>query len=419
MSERLQDTFARVEEKFDLKIVPSQDNLNKLQKQLIEMNDVVKSKKIADFVAPHQLNFLSSWEEIKNSLDLVDKKRLLLTDDYGDPWCMTFFCVDHINYSDNPRNKNYGVGEIHSYYKKRIENNNFKDELQWHYHPKSISTNPVGLGTSFDNTLNEIHHILCHRIINHEFFPTCYRPGYHAEGQDANFFLEQWIPFDFANQRYHEQVVDLEINDYRIANWNRAPNIWNAYHPSRENVQQVGAFQRWVFRCLNIGSRHENITKEHIEAAFMEARDTGSSVLAITNHDYRQMVSDIEFMHDSIHFTKEKFPTVQVQYVSASTAARMSLDLDEIDKPQVKIFISQEKLVITLIRGKLFSVQPYLAILTKSGIYLHDNLNPSKIGIWDYKFSSDFIELSQIKKIAVAYVGENGRAYIEKLDINS
>ena len=43
MSESLQDTFARVEEKFDLKIVPSQDNLIKLQKQLIEMNDVVKS----------------------------------------------------------------------------------------------------------------------------------------------------------------------------------------------------------------------------------------------------------------------------------------------------------------------------------------------------------------------------------------
>ena len=42
---------------------------------------------------------------------------------------LKFTVQSKFNYSNNPRNKKYGIGEIHSYYKKRIENNqapNFK-----------------------------------------------------------------------------------------------------------------------------------------------------------------------------------------------------------------------------------------------------------------------------------------------------
>ena len=417
MSESLNDTFLRLKEVFGYEIEPTRDNLFKIQK--MELDAIIKEERetIAEYFSQKNLEYLSNWQTIEDELNEIDRQRIQFLDDLGNNWALTFFCVDHINYSSNPRNKFYGLGGIHSYYEKRVRNSKFNDEIQWHYHPKSISQNAIGLGSSFDNSLAEIHQILSHRILEFEYFPTCYRPGFHAEGQDTNLFLEQWIPFDFANQRYSEASISQIAKLSLFANWTDAPPNWKAYHPSVRNVQEVGNLNRWIFRCLNIGSRHQNISEEHVEKAFIDATDNGSSVLSVTNHDYRAMTSDIKNLHNKIVETKKRYRNVKVIYSSAQYAAIRNLGLSEIEDPEISVDVSNNRIVIKLVRGNLFSIQPYLAIKTKKENYLHDNLTPVECNVWKYDLTKDFIEKSEIEKIAIAYIGENGKAHIRKISI--
>lgn len=414
MSETLLDTFKRVSQVFGLKINATKANLRNLQSGRSKLVPSKISIEVAEYFSQDNLDFLTSWEEIYSSLDALDELRESLLDDLKNQWKFTFFCVDHVNYTSNPRNKHFGFGEIHRKYFDRIVSKGHSDEIQWHYHPKSISNNPVGLSTNFDNSLSEIHSILCRRIIDFDFFPTSYRPGFHAEGPDASFFLEQWIPFDYSNQRYSRNSEKTNYKSFDIASWNRAPQIWNGYHPSRESVQTEGNMKRWVFRCLNIGSRHSNISNIEVEEAFNQASTSGHAVLAVTNHDYRDMAKDVLYMVKTINSFKVKYPSVQVNFATASEAARKTLGLDNLTEPIVEITLEDNLISIKLLAGELFCIQPYLALLTKNGDYLHDNLSNPIPREWTYLFSADFIELKQISIIAIAYVGMNGKSYIWK-----
>jgi len=414
MSESIIDTFDRVSQVFGVRVNANRVNLKDLQSGRSDLVPSEISKEVAEYFSQDNLDFLTSWDEIYSSLDALDELRKSLLDDLKNQWTFTFFCVDHVNYTSNPRNKHFGFGEIHKKYLDRIESKCHSDEIQWHYHPKSISNNPIGLGTNFDNSLSEIHSILCRRIIDFEFFPTCYRPGFHAEGPDTNFFLEQWIPFDYSNQRYSSNAENTEKKAFRIANWNISPQIWNGYHPSRESIQTEGDMKRWVFRCLHIGSRHRNIGKIEVEEAFSQALESGHAVLAVTNHDYRDMAKDVLYMVNTINSIKQKYPSVQVNFTTASEAARKSLGIDNLTEPIIEIILEDNLISVKLLAGELFSIQPYLALLTNNGDYLHDNFSNPIPGEWTYLFSTDFIELKQISIIAIAYVGMNGKSYIWK-----
>ena len=172
--------------------------------------------------------------------------------------------------------------------------------------------------------------------------------------------------------------------------------------------------KRWVFRCLNIGSRHNNIGNTEVEEAFNQASESGHAVLAVTNHDYRDMAKDVLYMVKTINSFKVKYPSVKVNFATASEAARKSLGLDNLTEPIVEITLEDNLISIKLLAGELFCIQPYLALLTNNGDYLHDNLSNSIPGEWTYLFSADFIELKQISIIAIAYVGMNGKSYIWK-----
>ena len=60
-------------------------------------------------------------------------------------------------------------------------------------------------GTSYVNSIN-LHEILCRKIIERNFFPSCFRAGFQAERPDSNLFLEQWIPFGEINMSYEDKI---------------------------------------------------------------------------------------------------------------------------------------------------------------------------------------------------------------------
>ena len=69
-----------------------------------------------------------------------------------------------------------------------------------------------------------LYQILSRRIIDRQWFPSVYRPGFDTIRPESNAFLEQFIPFEYSSQSYvgdtdqrSEQVEGLEIPAYVAA----------------------------------------------------------------------------------------------------------------------------------------------------------------------------------------------------------
>ena len=101
---------------------------------------------------------------------------------------------------DNPRKRDLGHHKVLDYYTKRTKKKgNKNDFVSWHYHPIPYTQNYHHSGIAYLNSSN-IWEILSRKIIERNWFPSTYRPGFHTIRPDSNWFLEQWIPFDFSNQ---------------------------------------------------------------------------------------------------------------------------------------------------------------------------------------------------------------------------
>lgn len=261
-------TFERLEYIFGIRLENNEDNYQKLKSGQIEGKTEEETIRIQNSFSGSILNYNKNWNDIDKMNDVIFSQefRTRLLDDFQNPWKITWFCLDHVNFKENPREKSLGYSVVLNYYKKLVKDNRvFGDELQWHYHPKSISKNPVAAATSYLNSMQEIIEILSRKVIDDEWFPTTYRPGFHAERQDANLFLEQWFPFDFGNQRYDEELIQNDMQNARFGNWKRAPKSWRGYHPSSTHYDVQGNLNRLVFRCLNLGTRLRLLNESHFE----------------------------------------------------------------------------------------------------------------------------------------------------------
>ena len=133
----------------------------------------------------------------------------------------------------------------YEHYKNIINEFGNLDKIYWHFHPLSFKKEAHICNTSYDNSYDILHKILCRRLIDYNWFPIVNRAGFHAIRQDSSFFLEQWIPFDYSNQATYKQM-DEQKDSNRFGDWRRAPKEWLPYHPSFSDYQSVGNMNRYT-----------------------------------------------------------------------------------------------------------------------------------------------------------------------------
>jgi len=417
--ESLKETFKRLLNTFDIKLRPTKKNLKLIQSKLINFKG--KETAIQKCFSPSMLAYNNNWNKIKKMLNNIQSKKFrnILKDDFGGGWVYSWHCVDHLGFESNPRKKDKGYGKIFKFYKKRIKKkNSIKDEINWHFHPLSLKRGALHAATCYSNNMSYINYILCRRIIDDNWFPAVNRPGFHSERSDSNLFLEQWIPFDYANQNTNEKTDQPDLSSGRFGDWRRAPKSWRGYNPSIHDYQIPGECNRFIFRCLNIGTRFRNLNETHINQAFRESEKHGKAILAFANHDYRDMTQDIEDLRKKIFKIKKNFKNVKIKYAGAHDAAINLLGYQAKPKPKLKIILQKNKLIVTLILGKIFGSQPFLAIQSKKKKYFHDNLDliiPGKK--WSYIFDEQTISLSEVKKIGVGSAGKYGYYDVQTITI--
>ena len=277
--------------------------------------------------------------------------------------------------------------------------------------------NSIASCSTYSHSYTTLFYILSRRIIDDNWFPVVNRPGFHIERNDSHLFLEQWIPFDYANQSNNIKNDQPDYNFGRFGNWKRATKSWRGYNPAVEDYQLRGSCKRKIFRILNIGTRFNNIKKAHIIEAFEEAKKFGKSIIAVTNHDYRHMQKSIDTFRNLLNEIKNKYNNINIKFSGAEEAA---IDISNSKKTRIvwKTKLEGRQLTVKMVSGEIFSSQPFLAIKTKNNLYFHENFDEiEKKRIWSFCFDHNSIDIKKVAKIGVAAAGKNGNYITTVLNV--
>lgn len=423
LTEDIGATFGRLKDIFGLDMPPSAANLKALQNCEIDLGGIEED--VARVVAPNLLKYNNSWDDIQQMLEeaMSSEYRDKVLDDHGEGWVYSWHCMDHAGYSDNPRRKDLGFGNVFRFYKQMVaETNSHRDELNWHFHPLSFSRNPLQCASSYVNSYDVLMQILCRRLIEEQWYPLANRPGFHTERPDSHFFLEQWIPFDYANQFYEKDDGQPDLVKGRFGDWRRSSPAWTGYRPSHDDYQVPGNCRRWIFRCLNVGTRFNELQEPHVRQAFDDAMESGSAILAFSNHDYRDIRPDVDYVRDLIERVRSDYPDVTLKFSGAVEAAREHTR-EHLDKSCEEIGLSMEiegnTLFVNVEKGKLFGPQPFLALKTRCGNYFHDNLDVQEPGKrYSYVMDAHTLTLENLAMIGVGASGVDGSSdvVVETID---
>lgn len=411
LHETLDATFERLESIFGISLAPTKENLALLQNKQIDLAG--KEDAVAKCFAPELLKYNRNWEDVEQLLDelLSSSFRREYPDDFGNGWIYSWHCMDHIGYFDNPRHKDVGYGNVFRFYRsKLIESGSRQDDLNWHFHPLSLTRNLLQAATSYVNSYDVLVQILCRRILEDNWFPVVNRPGFHSERPDSHAFLEQWIPFDYANQVCSEPQDQPDVTGGRFGDWSRAPQSWRGYHPSHDDYQSEGGCRRVIFRCLNVGTRLRSLTQGHVREAFAEARAAGAAILSFADHDYRDMRPDIHQVQAMLRHVKSDFPDVCIKYAGAEDAAVSLMGHCDKPAPKLAIYLDGNNMYVDVLDGEIFGPQPFLAIKTREGHYYHDNLDVIEARKkWAYVLDDQTMQIENVEKIGVGTAGRFGK----------
>ena len=423
LDEKLDAFFERIEESFSLKIKPTKKNLNLILEKKLNLNgledDVIK------VFNSKETGFLKNWTELDKELKIITSKKFRsnFLDSFGNPCIYNWFVLQHYGFiGKNPRSRDVGFSNIYDKYHKLVNSNNscINDRIYFHYHAPPISGDYHRAGSSFLNS-SHLYDVLSRLLIERNWFPSAFRAGHITERPDLNFFLEQWIPFDFSNgSNSNDQYFHQDAS--RFGDWRHASKSWQPYHPSLNNYQKKGNLNRWIARCLSMGSRDHQISKTDIDKAFKEAINFNSSILSFFNHDFRNMRDDIIRTYSLINEVSKKFPKVKFKFVNAVNAFRHKLKTNSKNKIGLNYkLIKTDRFVKIIIKTntRIFGPQPFFSIKLNDGRYFWQNLDFDSHNQWSYKFDYDNILFNKISKIGIAVTNKQGIVETSVYDLKS
>lgn len=376
LHESLSATFERLNGIFGVRLPPDRDTLRLLQKRGVDLGGLEDA--VACAFAPHLLEYNDSWDKVDAMLDriMAPAFRNALPDSFGGGWVYNWHCVDHVGYRTNPRRRDMGFHNIFDHYHERVRApGSERDALYFHHHPLPWSGAANANATHYFAHTPIVFEILARRIIDRGWFPCANRPGFHVTRPDSHWLMEQFIPFDYANQATDDDAQgQKDMEQGRYGDWRRAPRSWTPYHPAHDDYQSEGSCRRWIARCLNVGTRLRLLTEKDVEQAFEEAAMGRPTVLSVTNHDFRDMGPDIDGVRTLLARVSRRYPGVAFRYCDAREAMRLSLNLEPSPPLELTLSLKAGRLSVRA-NHATFGPQPFLALKTLNGQYQHDNLD--------------------------------------------
>ncbi len=407
--ESIDATFERLRAIFGLELEPSAGMLRRLQAGTEDLGGLEAA--VQRVVDPHLLAYNDTWDKVDAMLAQVmgEAFRMQMPDSMGNGWVYNWFCVDHVDYEVNPRRRDMGYHNVFDHYRAAIrETGSRQDGLHFHYHPHSFRREAHRCATHWWASSDSLYQVISRRVIDRLWFPAAHRPGFHVIRPDSHWFLEQYIPFDFSSQAIETSAIDqAQMVGGRFGDWRRAPVTWEPYHPSADDYQVPGECRRWIARCLNVGTRYRLLQEQDVRLAFSEASEGKPVVMAITNHDFRDMAPDVDSTRKLIRRVAKDYPDTPFVFSEAITAMRSALNLTAIAPCELDLNLQQlgDSTHILKVRSTVptFGPQPWLALKTVDGTYHFDNFDIDiPFHSWQYVFDEDTFPLRALNAIGVA-----------------
>lgn len=421
--ESLNATFERIRNLTGVDIKPTKENLEKVQNGTYPLGGYEEVAKLA--FSKRVLNYNSDWTHLDEMLDDVtsDEFRNRYIDSEGNGWKYSWFIIDWAGCDCNPRCRDIGYNNIYNHYREYYDHHELSgDDFEWHAHPMSTYHEAHKCATSYINSPN-IWESLCHRIIDCGDFPRCFRPGYHTERPDSHWFLEQFIPFDYANQSVKPTPEDNEqkdLADGRFGDWRRASSKWGFYHPDYYDYQKIGNCNRYIFRCLNAGTRLRLITQDEVNQAFEQAENGEDTVVSFCDHDFRDFRPDIDEVYGMMKNGSKEHPDIKwINSTAYDAALTITKSLHKSFNFDISIKKYSKEFWVLSVKSSdhAFGIQPYLAIKTKGQKYIWQNCDIQiPYREWTFTFDGDSIHPDDVELIGVASNSATGSGALKVID---
>lgn len=425
LHESVEATFKRLKSIFNLDLEPSASLLLRLQRGELDLGGLEAAvRKVVD---PNLLAYNDTWCKVDAMLEECTsaKFRNRLRDSFGGGWVYNWFCVDHVDYENNPRRRDLGYHNVFDHYRSLIrDTDSGQDGLHFHYHPHAFSKQANHCATHWWASSDSLFQSISRRVIDRQWFPAAHRPGFHVIRPDSHWFLEQFIPFDYASQAMVPTETDSaqrSLMGGRLGDWRRAPINWQPYHPAVDDYQVPGGCRRWVARCLNVGTRYRLLEENDLRQAFDEARQGRPVVLSFTNHDFRDMRPDVDEVRRLLSRVAADYPEVPFRFCDALEAMRGALGLTPEPACELDLTLSavgdSTHVLEVVSRTPTFGPQPWLALKTTAGTYHYDNFDiDTPFHRWQYVFDEETFPLGALSTIGVAANNAFGTTTVALLD---
>lgn len=315
---------------------------------------------------PSQSDLLSTWEEVDTAMDkLFDIKfRCKYPDSSGGTFKIGWFFLTWTGFVTNPRGRDFGYHKVRDHYLARWGHlmKKYSDEQCWHYH----HPNENGIGNIWGtdwSVCKEYEKIISRQIIEREWFPVCYRSGGTFMDSVSSKWVDAWFPIDYSNR------APLKVNG--LVDWSDGEEEWKLYRPDLENFQKPGNGNRHMARCMDLNTWIYKLDEGEIEKAFIRADSGQPAILACFDHDYRDIVSTIDNMRETLNRIAKRYPDVSWNYAGPVKAIQNYFQYQE---PKNKLCLSAKmngnKLSITS-SIPIFQRIPWIAVNTVNNEYLH------------------------------------------------
>ena len=428
LHESLEATFDRLRSIFGIDLEPARETLRLLQAGDLDLGGIEAA--VQKVVDPHLLAYNDTWDKVDAMLAdcLSPAFRERVRDSTGGGWVYNWFCVDHVDYEANPRRRDMGYHNVFDHCRALLkQTGSLQDGLHFHYHPHSFLREAHRCATHWWASSDSLQQVLCRRVIDRGWFPAANRPGFHVIRPDSHWFLEQYVPFDFSSQAMlpdEGDAAQADIEGGRLGDWRRALADWQPYHPAHDDYQVPGDCRRWIARCLNVGTRYRLLSERDVRQAFREAQDGKPVVLAVTDHDFRDMRPDIDLVRELVVRVAGEFPGVPLKFAEAVQAMRHALELRPEPPCELDLDVQavDDARHVVRVRSKTgtFGPQPWLALKTVAGTYHHDNFDISvPFHEWQYVLDEETFPLRALSDLGVAANNACGVTTVTTLEAGS
>jgi len=420
--ESLDATFERLHAMTGVSLSPSRTTLAALRRGEIDLRGKEAIARLA--LSEQLLSYNDTWDKVDSMLDelMSEDFRSRFSDPGGNPWTFSWFCVDHVGYTLNPRRRDIGFHNIFDHYRGVLREHDVPDEIHWHVHPMSTYGEAHRNATSYLRSPHVLE-TLARRVLDRGWFPSVFRPGFHVERPDSHWLLEQFVPFDFGNQAIRADGLEeeqLDLADGRFGDWRRAPSDWSHYQPHHDDYQALGSCRRTVFRCLNVGTRLRLLDETEVRKAFFRVAAGEDTVLAFTDHDFRDMRPDVVAVHGMVERVAREFPGVEWRNSGALVAARSVLMREQIEPLTFDVVLDHvgDSVRLTAKSNRpIFGPQPFLAVKSHDQTYSHDNLDIQEpFRRWSYVFDKQSFRPAAVEAFGLAACDSAGQVGIACFD---